>query len=71
MITGIQSSFDVNTKRFLLSLYEGTPDFGAIDCPEAAKLPAVLWKLINLEKLKSENASKYAEQRHELEKLLK
>lgn len=70
LIADIQSRFDENTKRFLLSLHDGLPDFDAIGRPEAANLPAVRWKLINLKKLKSDNASKHAEQRHELEHLL-
>ncbi|WP_226341447.1 MULTISPECIES: hypothetical protein [unclassified Halomonas] len=51
-------------------MHDGTPDFDAIDRPRAADLPAVRWKLINLEKLKNENAAKHAEQRHELAVLL-
>ncbi|CAM3663251.1 MULTISPECIES: nucleotidyl transferase AbiEii/AbiGii toxin family protein [Halomonas] len=70
LIADIQSRFDENTKRFLMSLHDGTPDFDAIDRPRAADLPAVRWKLINLEKLKNENADKHAQQRHELEGLL-
>ncbi|WP_251048134.1 hypothetical protein [Halomonas sp. ISL-56] len=70
LIADIQSRFDENTKRFLLSLHDGSPDFDAIDRPQAADLPAVRWKLINLEKLKNENAAKHAEQRRKLEMLL-
>lgn len=70
LIADIHSRFDENTKRFLLSLHDGSPDFDAIDRPRAADLPAVRWKLINLEKLKNENTAKHAEQRHELEVLL-
>jgi len=70
LIADIQSRFDENTKRFLLSLHDGTPDFDAIDRPQAADLPAVRWKLINLEKLKNENGTKHTAQRRELEALL-
>lgn len=70
LIEDIHSRFDENTKRFLLSLHDGTPDFDAIDRPRAADLPAARWKLINLEKLKNENAVKHAEQRDKLEALL-
>ena len=70
LIADIQSRFDENAKRFLLSLQDGTPDFSAIDRQQAADLPAVRWKLINLNKLKSENAGKHAGQRGQLEKLL-
>lgn len=70
LIADIQSRFDESTRRFLLSLHDGTPDFAAIDRLQAADLPAVRWKLINLEKLKYENADKHAEQRDRLEALL-
>ncbi|AJY51959.1 nucleotidyl transferase AbiEii/AbiGii toxin family protein [Halomonas sp. KO116] len=70
LVADIQSRFDESTKRFLMSLHDGTPDFDAIDRPRAADLPAVRWKLINLEKLKNENAAKHAEQRRKLEVLL-
>ncbi|WP_412506692.1 nucleotidyl transferase AbiEii/AbiGii toxin family protein [Roseovarius sp. SYSU LYC5161] len=69
LIADIQSRFDENTKRFLLSLHDGVPEFEAIDRPQAADLPAVRWKLMNIEKLMTENADKHAAQRAELEKL--
>ena len=48
----------------------GDPDFDAIDRPQAAELPAVRWKLINVNKLKADNPKKHAAQGEELEKLL-
>lgn len=69
LIADIQSRFDDNTRRFLLSLHEGLPDFDAIDRAQAADLPAVRWKLINLEKLKNDNPTKHAELRGKLESL--
>ena len=70
LIADIQSRFDENTKRFLLSLHDGRPDFDAINRPQASALPAVRWKLINLEKLKKNNPDKHAMQRNLLEGLL-
>ena len=55
---------------FLLSLHDAEPDFDLIGLPDAAQLPAIRWKLLNLEKLKRENAEKHAEQRKALEALL-
>ena len=54
---------------FLLSLHDAEPDFGLIGLPEAVNLPAVRWKLVNLEKLKRENPHKHAVERDELEGL--
>lgn len=70
LITDIQSRLDKNAGRFLLSLHDGTPDFGAIDRTRAADLPAVRWKLLNLRRLIRENPKKHAEQRDRLEELL-
>jgi hypothetical protein len=54
---------------FLLSLHDAEPDFYLIGLPEAAGLPAVRWKLINLEKLKQSNPQKHKVQRDALERL--
>jgi len=63
------SRLDQNAMRFLLSLHDGAPDFDAIGLPQAAALPAVRWKLINLARLKQENAEKHAEQRKTIEQM--
>ena len=39
------------------------PEFDAINRPQAADLPAVKWKLLNLRKLMEQNAAKHAAQR--------
>lgn len=70
LVGDIQSRFDDSTKQFLLSLHDGMPDVSAIDRHLASDLPAVRWKLFNLEKLKNDNAAKHAEQRAALEALL-
>jgi hypothetical protein len=51
-------------------LHDGEPDFEAIGLPQAAKLPAVRWKLLNIMKLKEQNPEKHAEQRREIEGIL-
>ena len=56
---------------FLLSLHDAEPDFGLIGLPDAADLPAVRWKLVNLESLKKANPEKHAAQRSALERLLR
>ena len=71
LIHDIQSRFDKHVKRFLLSLHEGDPDFDAVRRPQAADLPAVKWKLLNLKKLKDENPDKHADQRAALEALFR
>ena len=60
-----------DTADFLLSLHDAEPDFGLIGIPEAATLPAIRWKLVNLEKLKRSNPEKHAAQRSALETLFR
>ncbi|MBD9628097.1 nucleotidyl transferase AbiEii/AbiGii toxin family protein [Ensifer sp. ENS06] len=67
MMEDLLSQLDDKAMRFLLSLHEGEPDFDAIGLPQAAKLPAVRWKILNLEKLKAQNPEKHAEQRRKIE----
>lgn len=67
LMTDIRARLDEKAMRFLLSLHNGEPDFEAIGLPQAADLPAVRWKLLNLQKLKEQNPAKHAEQRREIE----
>ena len=66
----IQENLSGDTANFLLSLHDAEPDFGLIGIPEAVALPAIRWKLVNLEKLKRINPRKHAAQRGALEDLL-
>ncbi len=52
---------------FLLRLHDAEPDFDLIGLPDAVSLPAVRWKLLNLEALKEKNPRKHADQREALE----
>lgn len=70
LIADVQSRLDTNARQFLLTLQDGEPDFAAIDRSQAAHLPAVQWKLLNLNKLKRDNPIKHAAQRDALVKLL-
>ena len=55
---------------FLLSLHDAEPDFDLIGLPGAGDLPAIRWKVLNLERLKEQNPTKHAEQRGSLESVL-
>ena len=70
LIGDVHSRMDEGAKRFLKTLHEGAPDFDAIGRPQAAELPAVRWKLINVNKLQANDPKKHAAQGEELEKLL-
>lgn len=57
-----------NHRSFLMSLAEAEPDWSLMSCPHLAEMPALRWKLANLERLKSGNSSKFAQQSSELKK---
>lgn len=63
LISDIRARLSGAPARFLLSLHDGAPDFDLIGLPQAAELPAVRWKLINLDRLAREQPGKHAEQR--------
>ena len=65
----IRSRLKGNIANFLLSLHDADPDFGLIGLPDAVGLPAIRWKLVNLEKLKQANPEKHMAQRDALESL--
>jgi predicted nucleotidyltransferase component of viral defense system len=69
LIADIGVRLGANAQRFLTTLHDGEPDFEAIGLPQAAELPAVRWKLLNLKKLSAENPDKHKAHREELDKL--
>ena len=67
--TDIKERLKGDVAVFLLSLQDAEPDFDLINLPTAVHLPAIRWKVLNLEKLKKENPEKHAAQRDALENL--
>lgn len=57
-----------NQRSFLMGLVEAKPDWSLMSCGHLSGMPAVRWKLANLERLRSTNPAKFAQQSHELEK---
>lgn len=53
-------------RQFLISLVKAEPDWTLMSCPHLEQLPAIRWKLANLERLKKSNPAKFAAQHHEL-----
>ncbi len=62
LLKSIHNSLTTTDREFLLSFFNATPDWDIIQIPNLNKLPAVKWKLQNLEKLKTTNAKKFSEQ---------
>ncbi len=71
LVADLRSRLDANAQEFLRGLHQGAPDFSLIGTPKADGLPAVRWKLQNIETLKSENPSKHEEQGEMLEALFR
>jgi hypothetical protein len=70
LVGDIRARLPGEAAEFLLSVHDGTAKFDLIGLPGAADLPAIRWKLLNLERLKAQNADKHAEQRAKLEAVL-
>jgi len=62
MMHELQTGLDTSERGFLLSLVAGTPDWDLIGVRHVSQLPAVQWKLMNLEKLRRDNLPKFEEQ---------
>lgn len=59
LILDIQSRMKGPAGDFLRSVHAGAPDYGLIGLPQAEALPAIQWKLINLQRLKDRDQGKY------------
>jgi hypothetical protein len=57
-----------NQKKFLLGLVSGEADWRLMNCSYLADLPAIQWKVRNLNQLKKTNRAKFTLQRAELER---
>ena len=64
----LPSRLNGNQRSFLMGLAEGQPDWSLMPCPHLAEMPALRWKLANLERLKESNSAKFAQQSSELKK---
>ena len=59
LVAEIRSRLDENSKLFLMSFHMLRPDWDLINSPTIRNLPAIRWKLMNLERLHTENPEKY------------
>lgn len=66
----IQSRLSSNHKAFLMSLAAGDPDYSLIDIPHLADMPAMRWKVENLQRFARENPSEMEKQARKLEEKL-
>jgi len=67
LLEAIQGGLTLEDRKFLLSVKDLSPDWSVYDFKD---FPSVKWKLQNLERLRSDNPSKYHEQRDQLKNKL-
>jgi len=69
MLTALKTHFTARDRDFLLSFKSGHPDWSLFDEPSVEALPAVKWKLLNIQRL-ANNPVKHQEQLTKLESVL-
>lgn len=70
LIDTIQQRLTDDEKRFLLSFEMGEPDWKLFPHPVLKDLPAIKWKLFNIQKLKKDNLKKHEQMVSVLKKML-
>lgn len=66
LIQAIHQALEDNERGFLLSLVEGAPDWSLMDIAHLEQLPAIRWKLRNLDRLRENSPQQFAEQANAL-----
>jgi hypothetical protein len=69
MLMALQKYFTKRDYEFLMSFKNGHPDWTLFDYPNAADLPAIRWKLQNINKL-AKNQTKHTQQVNKLKQVL-
>jgi predicted nucleotidyltransferase component of viral defense system len=70
LVAEIRSRLDESSKFILRSFHTLRPDWDHISAPTIRSLPAIRWKLMNLERLQTENPEKYQVMLQELDAAL-
>jgi hypothetical protein len=68
LFANLPASLSDDQHEFLTGLVEGNPDWSLMACEHLAAMPAIRWKLTNLERLQRTNPDKFALQTTELKK---
>jgi hypothetical protein len=59
MIRELHAGLDMNERRFLLSLVKAAPEWELLEIPHVSELPAVRWKVQNLQRLRRERPKQF------------
>ena len=71
MISELRRKLTGDEAAFLEGVHICDPDFDLIGLPQAAHLPAVRWKLLNLAKFKADDPKRHADQLDALQALFR
>jgi hypothetical protein len=61
MMNALHQSFTENDKKFLISFFSLEPKWDLVNIPNIEKLPAVKWKIMNLEKMSKDDLKEQVE----------
>lgn len=70
LFTELPSALTSSHREFLLSLVRCEPDWSLMACTHLKDMPAIQWKLANLQRLREVNPAKFSEQQSELSRRL-
>ena len=70
LVQAIRQGWTDTDRAFLLSFKRGKPEWGLLPLENLCRMPAVQWKLSNIQKLIEQNPGKHAEQLKALEERL-
>lgn len=70
LIDTISALFTEQDKQFLMSFFSAEPQWNMLEIENLKNLPAIKWKLKNLEELRRNNIKKFENQLKELEHYL-
>jgi hypothetical protein len=70
LFSELPSALTNNHREFLLGLVGCEPDWSLMSCPHLRDMPAIRWKLANLQRLHEVNPAKFSDQQSELRRRL-
>ncbi len=62
----LPSALTGNQREFLQGLVRCDPDWSLMSCPHLRDMPAIRWKIANLQRLRETNPAKFSAQENEL-----
>ena len=70
LFSELPSALTTKHREFLLGLLRCEPEWALMSCPQLRDMPAIRWKLANLQRLRETNHAKFATQETELRRRL-